>query len=59
MYGVRRGEISGGTLTSTLQVDGRDVITARASVTDNAAGTIGGHLNYYFHRQIPRPEGGC
>jgi acetoacetate decarboxylase len=58
MYGVRRGEISGGTLTSTLQVDGRDVITARASVTDNAAGTIGGHLNYYSHRQIPRPEGG-
>lgn len=58
MHGVRRGEIEGKTLTSTLQVDGRDVITARASVTENPAGTLGGHLNYYAHRQIPRPEGG-
>ncbi|HEY0688681.1 MAG TPA: acetoacetate decarboxylase family protein [Kribbella sp.] len=58
MHGIRRGQIVGGTLTSTLQVDGRDVITARASVTDKPAGTLGGHLNYYTHRQIPRPEGG-
>lgn len=58
MYGVRRGEVFDGTLVSTLQVDGRDAITARATVTENAAGTLGGHLNYYAHRQIPRPEGG-
>ena len=58
MHGVRGAEVDGGTLTSTLRVDGRDVITARASVTENPAGTLGGHLNYYAHRQIPRPEGG-
>ena len=58
MYGVRRSELAGGTLTSTLQVDGRDVITARASVTDTPVGVLGGHLNYYAHRQIPRPAGG-
>ena len=55
---VRRGEVLDGTLVSTLQVDGRDAITVRATVTENAAGTLGGHLNYYAHRQIPRPEGG-
>lgn len=58
MHGVRSGQISDNTLTSTLQVDGRDAIIARASVTDRAAGTLGGHLNYYTHRQIPRAEGG-
>jgi len=56
--GVRRGSVEGGTLTSVLAVDGTDVITARASVTENPVGTLGGHLNYYAHRQIPRPEGG-
>ena len=58
MPGVRRSATTDGVLTSTLTVDGQDVITARASVTDNPAGTLGGHLNYYAHRQIPRPEGG-
>ena len=57
-HGVRRGEIADGKLTSTLLVDDRAVITVTASVTDNAQGTLGGHLNYYAHRQIPRPEGG-
>jgi acetoacetate decarboxylase len=58
MPGVRRAETSDGVLVSTLAVDGQDVITARASVTDTSAGTLGGHLNYYAHRQFPRPEGG-
>src|SRR4051794_18351849 len=58
MYGSRRRELTGGSLTSTLQVEGRDVITARMSVTEDPAGTLGGHLNYYAHRQFPRPEGG-
>jgi acetoacetate decarboxylase len=56
--GTRRGEITDGTLTSTLNVEGRDVITATASVTENHTGTLGGHLNYYAHREFPRPEGG-
>ncbi len=58
MYGARRGDIHDGILTSVLTVEGRDVITARASVTDTPAGALGGHLNYFAHRQIPRPEGG-
>lgn len=58
LHGVRRGVVEGETLTSTLAVDDRDVITTRASVTDEPAGTLGGHLNYYAHRQIPVPEGG-
>jgi acetoacetate decarboxylase len=57
-YGVRRGEVSGGRLTSTLELDGRTVITLTAGVTDDHLGVLGGHLNYYAHRQIPRPEGG-
>jgi acetoacetate decarboxylase len=57
-FGVRRGEVSNGQLTSTLTVDDHAVITATASVTDNGQGTLGGHLNYYAHRQFPRPEGG-
>lgn len=57
-HGERRGTVSDGTLSSTLTVDGRDVIRVRAAVTETPAGTLGGHLNYYAHRQIPRPEGG-
>lgn len=57
MPGVRRAEVSDGVLTSTLAVNGQDVITARATVSDTFAGTLGGHLNYYAHRQFPRPEG--
>jgi len=59
MHGVRRSETVDGTLVSTLAVDDRDVITARAIVTDVPAGTLGGHLNYYAHREFPRPEGGA
>lgn len=59
MPGVRRSEVVEGRLTSTLSVEGRDVITATVQVTDSAQGTLGGHLNYYAHRQIPRPEGGA
>jgi hypothetical protein len=58
MYGERRSEINGGVLTSTLSVDSRDVIEVRASVTDNRLGTLGGHLNYYTHREFPAPSGG-
>jgi acetoacetate decarboxylase len=57
-YGTRRSTVEAGVLTSVLTVDGADVVTARATVTDNPLGTLGGHLNYYAHRQIPRPEGG-
>lgn len=56
--GVRRAEVANGVLTSTLAVGGHDVIRVRAAVTDTALGTLGGHLNYYARRQIPRPEGG-
>jgi acetoacetate decarboxylase len=45
-------------LISTLTVDERPVITAVATTTDNKLMTLGGHLNYYAHRQLPRPEGG-
>lgn len=58
MYGERRSETSGGTLTSTLSVEDQDVIVAEASVTENALGVLPGHLNYYAHRQFPSPEGG-
>jgi hypothetical protein len=59
LHGVRRAVLEGNQLSSVLSVNGRDVITARASVTDTPAGTLGGHLNYYAHRQIPRVEGGA
>jgi hypothetical protein len=58
LHGIRRGVREGNQLSSVLSVDGRDVITAQASVTDTFAGTLGGHLNYYAHRQLPRVEGG-
>lgn len=58
-HGVRRGTVENGTLTSVLSVDDRPVITVTARVTDTPLGTLGGHLNYYAHRQFPRPEGGA
>jgi acetoacetate decarboxylase len=58
MYGERRAVLDDGELTSVLSLDGRDVITMRAAVTENGTGTLGGHLNYYTRRQVPRPEGG-
>jgi acetoacetate decarboxylase len=58
MYGERRADIRDGTLTSVLELDGRDVITMRAAVTDEPMGTAAGHLNYYTHRQLPALDGG-
>lgn len=56
--GVRTAEVVDGTLTSALSVDGDEVIRLTASVTDDHVGDLGGHLNYYSHRQIPEPFGG-
>lgn len=56
--GVRTVSTSEGTLTSTLRVDDQPVITATANVTDTSLGTLGGHLNYYTHRQFPAADGG-
>lgn len=56
--GRRTAELNDSTLTSVLHVDDEPAITATAQVTDNAVGTLGGHLNYYAHRWIPAPEGG-
>src|ERR687886_1251329 len=36
MHGIRRAEVIDGPLVSTLQVDERDMITARATVTETA-----------------------
>lgn len=58
MFGERTASTENGVLRSTLSVDGKDAITATASVTDTPAGTLGGHLNYYANRQIPAVEGG-
>lgn len=58
MPGYRSAELSGSTMTSTLHVEDAPAITTTAQVTDNAVGTLGGHLNYYAHRWIPAPEGG-
>ena len=58
MPGVRTGTVDNGVLTSSLVVEGQEVIKLAASVTDNPAGHLGGHLNYYAHRQIPQPFGG-
>jgi hypothetical protein len=59
MAGVRRTESRDGKLLSILSVDGRDVIKMTASVTEEKVGMLGGHLNYYAHREFPRPEGGA
>ena len=48
----------GDKLISTLTVDDQPVIRAVASVTDNLLMPLGGHLNYYSHRQFGAPEGG-
>lgn len=59
MPGVRRIEGQDGDLLSILNVEGRDVIRMKASVTQEPAGTLGGHLNYYAHREFLRPDGGA
>jgi acetoacetate decarboxylase len=48
----------GSQLVSTLQVGGRPMIRARARTGEDVVGTLGGHLNYYAHRQFPTLEGG-
>lgn len=58
MPGERRAELLGGKLQSTLNIEGRDVINVTASVSEEAGGTLGGHLNYYSHRQFLKPDGG-
>ena len=58
MYGKRTAAVENGLLSSTLSVDNRDVIKVEASVSDRPQGTLGGHLNYYSHREFPAPEGG-
>src|SRR5919197_1318230 len=51
-------ERGGGKLVSILRVDREPVISATATITENYLMTLGGHLNYYAHRQFPLPEGG-
>lgn len=58
MLGTRTGELEGSKLTSTLSIENSAAITVSASVTDTHVGNLGGHLNYYSHRQIPEPSGG-
>lgn len=58
MPGVRTRELDGSKLTSALRIDDTDAITVSANVSDHHAGELGGHLNYYSHRQIPEPFGG-
>jgi hypothetical protein len=50
---------SDGELISTLLVEGQPVIRVTARVTENFLTTLGGHLNYYAHRQFPLPYGGA
>jgi acetoacetate decarboxylase len=49
----------GDELTSTLSVDGEQMITTTATVDDEQIDTLSGHLNYYTNRQIPDPSGGA
>lgn len=56
--GERRLEGSAECQTSILKTGGRDVITATVATSDRAAGTLGGHLNYYSRRTVLRPDGG-
>jgi acetoacetate decarboxylase len=58
MPGERRAESRDGKLQSILKVEGRDVIRVTASTSEEAAGTLGGHLNYYSHREFLAPQGG-
>lgn len=56
---TRKETKKGGKLISTLSLDGRDVITVTATVGDKIVSTLGGHLNYYAHREVLRPDGGA
>lgn len=59
MAGSCAWDRDGGKLVSTLTVDDRSVIRTTATVGDTLQATLGGHLNYYAHRQFPAPEGGA
>jgi acetoacetate decarboxylase len=48
----------GNTLRSTLTVDDKPYIETLAAVSEKSLGTLGGHLNYYSHRQFPTVDGG-
>ena len=58
-HGDTRKEVKDGKLISTLTIDGRDVISVSATVGDKIVATLGGHLNYYAHREVLRPDGGA
>jgi hypothetical protein len=58
MPGDRRTESRDGKLLSILNVEGRDVIKVTASTSEESAGTLGGHLNYYSYRDFAKPAGG-
>ncbi|RJS50149.1 acetoacetate decarboxylase family protein [Bacillus sp. PK3_68] len=51
-------ERNGNELISTLTIDGQPVIKTTVSIGDEIVETMGGHLNYYAHRQFPLPQGG-
>ena len=57
MPGARRIETQGDNQVSILQVEGRDVIRATVRATERPAGTLGGHLNYYARRSVPKADG--
>ena len=58
MPGERRTESRDDKLQSILNVEGRDVIRVTASTSEEPAGILGGHLNYFSHREFAKPEGG-
>jgi len=58
LAGTCNWEREGSRLVSTLTVDGKPVIQARAITKEQPVSKLGGHLNYYAHRQFPAPEGG-
>ena len=58
MPGERRTESRDDKFQSILKVEGRDVIKVSASLGNELGGTLGGHLNYFSHREFAKPEGG-
>jgi acetoacetate decarboxylase len=58
MPGERRIETRDDKIQSILKVEGRDVIKVTASLSEEAGGTLGGHLNYFSHREFAKPDGG-
>jgi acetoacetate decarboxylase len=58
-HGDTRKEYVDGKLVSTLSLGGRDVIRVTSTVGETIVATVGGHLNYYAHREFLRPDGGA